>query len=104
MKKYCHSKSDVPTTPHYAIVEFSSTPVNDDGYGHAGSVESNSYVAYDNKQEWESDIDKMVNPVYSHRNDKFVAMHVSPATFKVSTSVHINLEHSEKGKGYCGTD
>ena len=94
MKKYCHSPKDVPTTPHYVIVEFSTTSVSDDGYGQAGSVASNSYVAYDNKQEWEADIDKMVNPAYnSHRNDRFVAMHVSPATYKVSTAVSVNLNY-----------
>lgn len=93
MKKYCHSKNDVPDKPHYAIIEFSSTSISDDGYCQAGSVESNSYIAFDNKEEWGIEIDRLLHPTYGSKNDRFVAMHVNPATYKVSTTVNVNLNH-----------
>ena len=93
MKKYCKSPKDVPVTPHYAIIEFNSTSVGDDGYGQSGYVESNSYIAFDNKEEWETEIHNLLNPTYGSKNDRFVAMHVNPATYKVSTSVNVNLNH-----------
>lgn len=93
-KTWIHKPSEVPTQPHFAIFEANSIHVPGDersrqypGHGYPASTEYFlSYVAFDNKEEWEADIQERAtrkNP------DKFVAVYIIPA--KVETKIVVNV-------------
>lgn len=97
MKKYCKSKSDIPTNPHWAIVYFETYYIPGDerskscpGHGYPESTEiSANYIAFDNENEWKADITKRLNPSYGSPETNFAAMKVSPAS--ISTEVQVNI-------------
>lgn len=98
MKKYCSNKNDIPTTPHWAIVSFSSIFIPGDerskscpGHGYPDSTETSViYYAFDNEQEWKSEISKKMKPSYGPPETNFVAMKAMPATISTEVSVKIS--------------
>lgn len=94
--KYCHSKSDIPSGPHWAIVEFVKVFIPGDersrtnpGHGYPASTETYAnYVAYDNEDEWKKEVQTLSNRVFSEKN--FVAMKVVPA--KITTTINVEVE------------
>lgn len=97
MKKYCKSKSDIPTNPHWAIVYFETYYIPGDerskscpGHGYPESTEiSANYIAFDNEQEWKADITKRLTPSYGSPDTNFVAMKVTPASISTEVSVKV---------------
>jgi hypothetical protein len=98
MKKYCTKKSDIPTTPHWAIVYFETHYIPGDersktcpGHGHPEHTKiSANYCAFDNEDEWKADITARLNPLYGNPDTNFVAMKVTPATISSEIVVKIN--------------
>jgi hypothetical protein len=97
--KYCHSTKDIPTTEHYAIVEFTTiyTPgdqrsIDFPGHGYPASSENVArYISFDDKTEWESEITKRTNYQMQYRSSEpFVAMKVQPAAVKTNVVVSID--------------
>lgn len=85
---------DVPTTPHFAIVEFSSYHVDGDersrtnpGHGYpAHDVSTASYRWTLDRSEWENEVRGLAADRYTHR--QFVALEVRPA--KITTAVKVS--------------
>jgi hypothetical protein len=101
MRKYCTSKNEVPTIPHWAIITFSSICIPGDersrtapGHGYPEHYESTaSYCAYTDETEWSKEVKRMSlekNP------ENFVAVYVAPAT--ITTKVEVGI-HPSKMKG-----
>lgn len=96
MKKYCKNKSDIPTTPHWAIVYFTTHHIPGDerskscpGHGYPESIETAAnYCAFDNEDEWKADITERLTSQWKSKN--FVAMKVTPATISAEVSIKIS--------------
>jgi hypothetical protein len=93
--KYIHNKSEVPTTPHFAIIEFSTYYVEGDersrtapGHGYPGHSEHKcDYIAFESEQEWKNEIDERMRRQYGDKN--FVALRITPAVVKTQTVVEV---------------
>lgn len=84
-KKYVHSVSDLPEGEHYAILTTGSAADSYDGRSTVSVIE---YVAFTDRAEWEAEIKQMSVPS-PYQNKSFKAIHVRPATIKVSVEVAI---------------
>lgn len=94
--KRCYNKSDIPTTPHYAIIGFVSVFTEGDersrttGHGYGPSTDYYChYTAYDDEQEWKNGIEYLTTSKYG-KNDNFVAIKVTPAEITTKTVVTVN--------------
>lgn len=93
--KWCHSLSDIPKGPHYAILEQKTVYIPGDersrthpGHGYPESTEQVwNYIVFDNREEWEAVV-KERKPVYGGDRD-FVAISVTPAS--ITTTVNVNI-------------
>lgn len=98
MKKHCSSKSDIPTTPHWAIVYFDTYYIPGDerskscpGHGYPESIgTSANYYAFDNEQEWKDDIARRLHPKYGSPETNFAALKVTPAAITTEISVKVS--------------
>ena len=96
MKRYCHSKTDVPKTKHYAILTFGSITIPGDersrtapGHGYPEHSESTAeYIAFDNREEWETEIASMSGKFFQSHD--FVALVVEPA--KITTEIKVKVD------------
>lgn len=90
MSKVCKTKNDVPTVPHWVILEF-DTYRTDDGYGGNYTNEKVNYIAFENEDEWKTEVgarmEKRVGR-YTLPLD-FIAVKVSPCTVHTSYSFEI---------------
>lgn len=97
MKRYCKSKSDIPTNPHWAIVYFETYHIPGDerskscpGHGYPDSTEiSANYIAFDNEKEWKDEIAHRLHPKYGSPETNFVSLKVTPAT--ISTEIVVKV-------------
>src|SRR5947208_17139401 len=91
--RYAEKKDDVPSTPHYAIVEFSSMlipgderPRTNPGHGHPEHTEAISrYITFGLQEEWEAEIKKRIGLGQSN----FVALLANPAAVRTAIVVDI---------------
>ena len=87
--KTAHSSSDVPKTPHFAIVVFSSVHVDGDersrtnpGHGYpAHDISTAEYRYTMDRAEWEREVGRMHADGYSR--GRYVALEASPAAVTV---------------------
>ena len=94
--KYCHNKNDVPTTAHYAIVEFSSYTIPGDersrtnpGHGYPESTGyAATYIAFTDRVEWEKEVASRAAKVFGDHN--FVAMYVNPARTLLDVRIEVD--------------
>lgn len=90
---YCKEPNQIPTEPHYAIIEFDNYHVagwdeKDPGYSDSKA----NYIVFDTKENWEAEIQKRALSRNYHDN-KWVAVHVNPAKVQISASVSVNTNH-----------
>jgi hypothetical protein len=86
-------KKDIPTSPHWAILKFSTLHIPGDersrthpGHGYPGSIELIiRYQVYTDKKEWEGEILKLVNA----NDNNFLAVEVRPAQIDVQVVVQV---------------
>ena len=91
--KWSHSKSDVPTEQHFAIVVFSSIYIPGDrrseecpGHGYPAHSESQcEYIVFKSEEEWKADIKKRMESKYG--SDDFMPIRAIPA--RVKTNIEI---------------
>ena len=94
--KYCQSPSDIPKTPHYAILSLRSTYIPGDersrecpGHGYPATTEySWDYIVYPDRESWEAEIKQRMGSIFGGQKD-FVAISATPATVKTSIQVDI---------------
>jgi len=88
--RWVYSRSDIPTEPHYAVMEFGTIYIPSDersrtcpGHGYPESTETKiDYLVFDSKESWEAYVAK-------NRSKNIFAAFVTPATIteKVEVSV-----------------
>ncbi len=93
--KYCSQKSDIPSTPHFAVLEFDSVYVPGDersrtnpGHGYPEHYEETvKYIAFDSKKE----LEEWLGNKYPFKLDSnnYTVLDVSPK--QVTRSVSINI-------------
>lgn len=94
--KWCHSSSDIPKTPHYAIVEQRSVHIPGDersrtnpGHGYPETtIQVWDYMVCDNREEWEREIRSRETKVF--KQSSYVAIAATPA--QLTTTVNINVD------------
>lgn len=90
--KFVHTKKDMPTVPHWAIIEFSSILIPGDarsrecpGHGYPEhSKEMISYEAYLSEQKWK---DQIAHREENRYGRSYIAVKVIPAKIHVNVSV-----------------
>jgi hypothetical protein len=93
--KWCHSVSDIPTEPHYAILEKRSISIPGDersrthpGHGYPASTEEVwDYIVFKNREEWETEVKKRAGSVFGSKD--FVAISATPATVRTTFEVEL---------------
>lgn len=94
--KYCHDKKDVPTTEHYAVIEFSSYTIPGDersrqcpGHGYPESTGYTAqYISFEKKDEWVEYVSEKAGRVFGEHN--YVAMKVIPARTVLDVRVEVD--------------
>jgi len=94
--KWCHSVSDIPKGPHYALLVQKTTYIPGDersrtnpGHGYPASTEySWDYIVFTGREEWEEEIKRRMSSLHG-KEDK-VALYVTPAA--VSTIVNVEIK------------
>lgn len=90
--RWVHSKDEMPTEPHFAVMEFGTIYIPGDersrtnpGHGYPASTESKiDYIVFKDQASWEAYI-----KLNKHRN--FVPIHTTPAAILTETKVSIKL-------------
>jgi hypothetical protein len=96
--KTCSDKSELPSGPHYVIIEFSTFWVEGDersrtnpGHGYPGHHESMAkYICFNDKAEWEAEVKSRSSKVFSSNQQNWVAMYVVPASTVMDVRVMVN--------------
>ena len=94
--KWCHSISDIPTGPHYAILDTKSTHIPGDersrthpGHGYPESTEySWDYIVFPDRASWEAEIKKRKGSVFGSKD--FIPISATPAT--ISTVIQVEVK------------
>lgn len=94
--KWCHSISDIPKEPHYAILSSKSTYIPGDersrthpGHGYPESTEySWDYIVFPDRATWESEVKKRTSSVFGSKD--FVAISATPAI--ISTTIQVDVK------------
>lgn len=90
-----HSHIDIPTEPHYAVIESDSVYIEGDersrtnpGHGYPAETRRfTTYIVFADRAAWEK-------YVKSHK-DEIIPVHVTPAKIQVETKVLINLPRGQ---------
>jgi hypothetical protein len=93
--KWCHSISDIPKEPHYAILEQRSITIPGDersrtnpGHGYPASTEQVwDYIVFDDRNKWEAEIKRRHGMVFGNKD--FVAISATAATVRTTFDVEI---------------
>lgn len=93
--KYISDKSKIPTTPHWALLEFGSIFIPGDersrtnpGHGYGDSTESTiKYMVFDSQEEITAYLQREATSTFGSRLDKYQAVFVQPKF--VTTTVTI---------------
>lgn len=90
---YAETEKDIPTTPHYAVLE-SKTIHEDDGYGGTHTVKAWNYLVFTDKYHWAQYVSdqKLKAPRSYSAAPDMIAMHVTPATVTVNVSVDVKVD------------
>lgn len=94
--KWCHSISDIPTGPHYAILDTKSTHIPGDersrthpGHGYPESTEySWDYIVFPDRASWEAEIKKRKGSAFGSKD--FIPISATPAT--ISTVIQVEVK------------
>ena len=93
--KWCHSISDIPKEPHYAIIDQRSINIPGDersrtnpGHGYPASTEQVwDYIVFPDRASWEAEIKSREAKVYK---SQYLALEARPA--KITSTVQIHVE------------
>jgi hypothetical protein len=92
-KEYRVETKDVPSTPHYVVMEFYPES-RDDGYGGSSSIEAVRYYAFKEKQDWLMCI-KMITTAKEGTREKYIYFHSSgKLTPKVTVDIEVEVNHA----------
>lgn len=88
-------KEDMPTEPHYAVIEYTSTYIPGDersrtcpGHGYPASTEYHvDYIVFESHKHWET----YITLKGSTERAKITPIHVTPANIKTKVEVSIDL-------------
>ena len=91
--RWVHSKDEMPTEPHYAIMEFGSIYIPGDersrtnpGHGYPGGSEPKiDYIVFKNREAWETYIK------LNKGSKNFIPVYNTPATIKTTVNVLVDL-------------
>lgn len=86
---YCHSTSDIPREPHYAVIEFET--ITEPGWGREDPCQSRQvpvYIVFPDRGSWEEEIRARTG---HERKGNFVALFVQPAKVEVAVSIAVNV-------------
>jgi len=91
--KWCHSVTDIPKGPHYAILEKRSISIPGDersrthpGHGYPASTEEVwDYIVFPTREEWVAEVKKRAGQVFGSKD--YVAISATPATITTTVSV-----------------
>lgn len=91
--KWCHSLSDIPKEPHYAILVPKSTYIPGDersrthpGHGYPESTEQSwDYIVFPDRESWAEEVKQRLGSVFGKKD--FVAISATPA--KISTTIQV---------------
>ena len=95
MIKYCHSKSEVPTASHWAIIKFGQIVIPGDersrsnpGHGYPEEIKNYvDYIAFTNVDEWSREVEHLSTLAFGDK--EFVAMKVTPAIIRTKLTIEI---------------
>lgn len=93
--KWCHSLSDIPKEPHYAILEQRSISIPGDersrthpGHGYPASTEQVwDYIVFKDRDEWETEVKKRMASEFGRKD--FMAISATPATINTTIQVEV---------------
>lgn len=96
-EKYCHTLSDIPAGPHYAILRGASIYIPGDerskqypGHGYPASTEHYlNYIAYTDRAEWEAEVSRLAKE-QTGQSPTFIAIQVTPAVVETTVKVSIS--------------
>lgn len=96
--KYCQNAADVPKTEHWAIMVERTINIPGDershthpGHGYPASTEyAWEYMSYLDEDAWKRDIASRVKS--DGYSDRYIAMHVHPATVTTEVVVKVNID------------
>jgi len=91
--KWCHSISDIPKEPHYAILDKRSISIPGDersrtnpGHGYPASTEEVwDYIVFPNRVEWVVEVKKRAGLVFGNKD--YVAISATPAVITTTIDV-----------------
>jgi len=94
--KWCHSIGEIPSGPHYAILEQRSISIPGDersrthpGHGYPASTEQVwDYIVFPDRTTWEIEVKKRHGSVFGNKD--FVAISATPAT--ISTTINVEIK------------
>ena len=94
--KWCHTATEVPKEPHYAILEQRSISIPGDersrtnpGHGYPASTEQVwDYIVFKDRESWEAEIKRRHGLVFGNKD--FLAISTTPAT--ISTTIHVDVK------------
>jgi hypothetical protein len=93
--KWCHTATEIPKEPHYAILEQRSISIPGDersrtnpGHGYPASTEQVwDYIVFKDREEWEAEVKRRHGMAFGSKD--FVAISATPATIKTTIQVHL---------------
>jgi hypothetical protein len=93
--KYCHKDSDIPSTPHWAILTSSQINIPGDersrtnpGHGYPAETKYHlTYAAFDSEGAWKKEIERLTK-----YHETFTAVRVIPATVTVKVVTTIDVQ------------
>ena len=93
--KYISDKSEIPTTPHWALLEFGTIHIPGDersrthpGHGYGETTESTiKYMAFDSQEEITAYLQKENNSLFGSRLEKYQAVFVQPKFVTTTVTV-----------------
>jgi hypothetical protein len=93
--KWCHSIGDIPSGPHYAILDPKSINIPGDersrthpGHGYPASTEHTwDYIVFSDRASWETEVKKRKGLVFGSQD--FVAISATPATITTTVQVEV---------------
>lgn len=90
--------SDIPKTPHYAIITSKSVYTSGWDAHDSGSTDYfNVYNVYTTRKEWETQIEYL-----TMKNEAFRAISAHPADVSVKITVDVKTEAGRTGSGSAG--
>jgi hypothetical protein len=93
--KWCHTTKDIPTSPHYAILDQRSVHIPGDersrthpGHGYPASTEQVwDYIVFADRESWEEEIKSRQRSEWGRKD--FIAISATPATINTTIQVEV---------------